>query len=57
MKELKESGGSRVRKTEVEEQKRKAARLGMYFVITYIFALMILMQPYLTFELHLHIGS
>jgi hypothetical protein len=28
MKELKESGGSRIRKVDVEELRRKAARLG-----------------------------
>ena len=31
MKELKETGGSRIRKVDVEELRRKAARLGMLY--------------------------
>lgn len=32
MKELKETGGSRIRKVDVEELRRKAARLGTFIV-------------------------
>jgi hypothetical protein len=33
MKELKDTGGPRMRKVDVEEQRRKASRLGMFRVL------------------------